>query len=58
MADATMSREEAAEILAAIKRLRDQLDIMQIYVACAAKSKTEGRTTQGAREQGTGLKWR
>jgi hypothetical protein len=38
-----MSREEIAEILAALKRLRDQLDIMQIYVtrAVTAVSKTE-----------------
>jgi hypothetical protein len=40
MADATMSREELAAFLAAIKKLRDELDVMRAYVTRAA-SKTE-----------------
>jgi hypothetical protein len=43
MTDATMSREEMIAFLAAIKKLRDQLDVMQVYVARAVTvvSKTE-----------------
>jgi hypothetical protein len=42
MTDATMSREEIAEFLAAIKKLRDQLDILRVYVPplLSAASKT------------------
>ena len=43
MTDATMSREEIAEFLAAIKKLRDQLDVLRVYVPplLSAASKTE-----------------
>jgi hypothetical protein len=43
MTDATMSREEIAEFFAVIKKLRDDLGLMQIYLgrAVAVVSKTE-----------------
>jgi hypothetical protein len=48
MTDATMSREEVAEFLVAIKKLRDQLDIMQVYLARA-----EDRLVRGPSESKT-----
>jgi hypothetical protein len=43
MTDATMSREEIAEFLAAIRKLRDRLDILRLYVAGKLGVITGGR---------------